>query len=138
MRRLSFRAFQALLFMLSVTALSGCPLRSGRGDLLGRWAVDVDATVARARHDGLPATSENEIRQVFSGGLLEITRDRLVMRVAGVEGSESVNYSADAPTNGCYWLTVMKAPQAHSYCVSGDELVVRDPGAGLAIVYRRQ
>jgi hypothetical protein len=30
------------------------------------------------------------------------------------------------------------SPRKHSYCVSGDELVVRDPSTKVAVVYRRQ
>jgi len=126
------------IFVAACVLLAGCPWKSVEPHLKGHWVVDIDRTISQAKQDGMPAAAEPRIREMFTDGLLEITSDQLVMRVAGYDGVESAGYRVARSSGGCDDLVVDGSPRKHSYCVSGDELVVRDPSTKIAVVYRRQ
>ena len=125
-------------FVVVFVLLAGCPWQSGEPRLTGNWVVDIDRTISQAKQAGMPAAAEPRIREVFTGGLLEVTRDKLVMRVEGYDGVKSASYKVVQSSGGCDDLVLNGSPQKHSYCVSDDELVVRDPSTKIAVVYRRE
>ena len=123
----------ALLFVVSTLVLSAC----GRTpSLQGKWAVDLEATVARAKDAGIPESQSPRIREIYDGGQLEITRDMLVMRVAGFPEAVARNYKVVGEAGNCFKLEIKDAPGVHDYCIDNGRLVVRDPSAKLAIVYK--
>ena len=67
----------------------------------------------------------------------EITRDTLVMRVAGYPEAISRNYKVVSTTGHCHGLEMNGAPGVHEYCIENGRLTVEDPSARFAVVYRK-
>jgi len=123
--------------LVALAALAGCPRAFAGQELVGRWMVDIDRTIEQAHKDGFSSAADSQIRETFQGGLLEITQDTLVMRVAGYFGSETATYRDHLAADGCHALEVNGSAPRHSYCVSDGLLIVRDPSAQPAVVYSR-
>lgn len=121
------------LFLLLACALLASCHKSP--PLQGNWSVDIAATVDRARAAGLPDAAAGQIREIYEGGLLEITSSTLTMRIAGIPDAMSRNYKVTEKSGGCYSLEISGTSDTHSYCLEGQSLVVRDPSAKIAIVY---
>lgn len=119
---------------LVLVALSAC---SSEATLKGHWAIDLDATVAEARRRGLSEREIAFLRELYGRGLLEITDDTLVMRVAGVPDAVARNYRALEPDGDCHRLQVQGSAPSHRYCLRDGRLIVDDPGAMLSLVFKR-
>ncbi|WP_342316162.1 hypothetical protein [Lysobacter sp. FW306-1B-D06B] len=123
-----------LVLVVSMLATAAC----GRASSLhGQWAVDVEATIEKAKDAGIPASQSPRIREIYDGGQLEITRETLVMRVAGYPEAVARNYKVFAEAGPCYMLEIDGAPGVHNYCVENGRLIVNDPGAKMAIVFKQ-
>lgn len=103
----------------------------------GQWAIDLEATVAEARRRGLGEADIVQVGELYGRGLLEITEDALVMRVAGVSDSVARNYRVLDRSGDCYRLEVQGAAQHPRYCLQAGRLIVNDPGAMLSLVFKR-
>lgn len=101
----------------------------------GKWSVDIDATIEKAKTTGLPDSAAPRTREIYDGGQLEITSDTLVMRVAGIPDAIARNYKVVGEADNCCKLKISGAPGVHTYCIENDHLVVQDPTANLLIVY---
>ncbi|MBF6023429.1 hypothetical protein [Lysobacter niastensis] len=122
-----------LLLVVSALAIAAC----GRTpSLQGKWAVDVEATIGKAKEAGIPDSESPQIREIYDGGQLEITGDTLIIRIAGFPEAIARNYKVVGEADNCYKLEINGAPGAHNYCIEGGNLIVQDPSAKLAIVYK--
>jgi len=121
-----------LFLLFAFSLLASC---NKSPSLQGNWSVDVAATVDRARTAGLPDSTAGQIREIYEGGLLEITSDTLTMRISGIPDAISHNYKVTDKSGGCYSLEISGTQGTHSYCLEDQSLVVRDPSAKIAIVY---
>jgi hypothetical protein len=124
---------KSLLF-LSLFALASC---QSPPSLQGNWSIDVDAMIERAKASGIPDSAAPRIREIYEDGLLEITPDTLVIRVSGVSDAIARNYKIVSKTEDCYNLEIAGSSATHSYCLEGENLVVLDSSARIAIVYDR-
>lgn len=121
-----------LVLLLSLSLLASCHKSPS---LQGTWAVDLVATTEMAKASGLPDSIAGEIREVYDGGLLEITSDKLVMRIDGMPGEMARNYKVVSESGSCYTLEISGESGRHDYCLESDSLVVRDPNAKISVVY---
>lgn len=126
-----------LLLLAALTAGLPACTESQQG-LQGSWAIDIDKTLARAQKDGASANAVKDIRSTFEGALMDISADTLTLRVDGYPGSQRQSYTAGPAHAGCHDVNWAGHPGIHSYCVRGDELIVRQPGTRLALVYTRR
>jgi hypothetical protein len=90
--------FFSLLLALTI-AIAACERTPS---LQGKWAVDVEATIGKAKAIGLPDSASAQIREIYDGGQLEITGDTLVMRVAGFPDAIARNYKVVGEAGHCY------------------------------------
>lgn len=100
-------------------------------------AVDIDATIRTATDAGIPVQLTPRFREIYDAGQLEVTRDTLVMRVAGYSEAISRNYKIVSAAGNCYGLEINGSQGVHKYCVENGRLTVDDPGAKLELVYRQ-
>ena len=100
--------------------------------------MDVDATINRAKVSGLSNSAASGIQEIYGGGLLEITSDTLIMRIDGIPDAIARNYEVVDRVGDCYNLKIADTSGTHNYCLEGGALVVRDPRANIAVVYRGQ
>lgn len=129
----------ALLLLSSLAlALSGCASKEPGPEFAGAWLVDIDKTLQRSTAEGLPASAVPQVREAFVGGRLDISNDAIVLSVEGYPGNETWKYTATATGKGCYNLAIEGKQQTLGYCVSGDELAVKQPGFKGTVVYTRR
>lgn len=121
-----------LVLLLSLALLAACHKSP---TLQGSWVVDLVATTEKAKAAGLPDSVTGEIREIYDGGLLEITPDTLAIRIEGIPEAITRNYKVVGESDGCYTLEISGDPGRHAYCIEGESLVVRDPSAKIALVY---
>ena len=127
------RTLVLLSVAVAVFAMAAC---SRPPPLGGRWIVDIGVTIVAAEEAGIPDELAPRIRDIYDGGQLEITRDTLVMRVAGYPEAISRNYKVVSTTGHCHGLEINGAPGVHEYCIENGRLTVEDPSARFAVVYR--
>lgn len=121
-----------LVLLFSLALLTSChPSPS----LQGTWAVDLAATIDRAKASGLPDSVAGPIRELYDGGMLEITSDKLLLYVDGFDGTTEKSYEVVSESDGCYTLEISDESATHEYCIEGESLVVHDPSAKIALVF---
>lgn len=125
----------ARTFLIAAATLMAVAACTARDPLQGQWAVDTEATVKRAVADGIPQAMAPKIREVYDGGRLAIGKDVLTLRIAGFGEAEARNYEVVGNSKGCYQLQIARSQGVHAYCIEGEQLVVKDPSAKLAVVF---
>lgn len=126
---------RSLFLAVAALTLSAC---DSAAPLQGNWSVDIDATIDRAEAAGIPRSAAPRIREVYDGGLLEITNDVLIMRVAGFPDATARNYKLVGVSGDCYRLEITSTPEPHTYCLVNGKLIAQDPGAKIAVVFSRK
>jgi hypothetical protein len=120
---------------MAALALSAC---DSAPPFQGNWSVDIDATIDRAEAAGIPHSAAPRIREIYDGGLLEITKDVLIMRVAGFPDATARNYNLIDVNGDCYRLEITSTPEPHTYCLVKGKLIAQDPSSKIAVVFSRR
>lgn len=128
------KSLNLVLLFVAVLTTAAC---SRTPSLEGKWVVDIDETIKSAMDEGIPKQLTRRIHEIYDGGQLEVTRDTLVMSVAGYPEAISRNYTIISATGNCYGLEINGSQGVHKYCVDRGRLTVDDPNAKLQLVYRQ-
>lgn len=123
------------LLLVIALALNAC---TSSPSLQGDWSVDVDATVNRANAAGVPESEAPHIQKIYAGGVLEITSNTLIIRIAGFSDVVTRRYRLVGKEGNCSRLVISGAPGIHNYCLERGKLVIQDPSAKIALIYSEE
>jgi hypothetical protein len=126
----------SLSSMLTALALLGA-CSQPRNEIIGEWIINTPRMREQLRSTGVPSIAVEPAVKVFDGGLLVISGDTIVVRLAGGGGEFSYHYSVDNERDGCTNIKVRELQEVHKYCVVNSELVVHDPKTSINAIYKR-
>ena len=135
---MTLRRLPACFVLAAALLAGGCQSSSESvGPMQGTWVVDIDATLAGAKADGMPERYAPKIRETYQGARLEITDDALLLGLVGGSGETMhMDYKVTGRKGDCYSVEVSGAPATSEMCFAGDVLRMRD-GEKLTVVYKR-
>jgi hypothetical protein len=126
----------AVVFALG---LAGCG--SGKdGDIEGKWALDLDKTVERARSMGASNRDVDELRKTYEGARMHVKGNELVLSVDGFKGDGIVApYKKISSDGACRRLKVnlMSQEAEGDFCAKGGTLEVKGLNPMAVEVYRK-
>lgn len=133
MKRFVF-AGAAVVFL----GITGCG--SGKdGDIEGKWALDLDQTVERARSMGASARDVDELRKTYEGARMHIKGNELVLSVAGFKDEIVAPYKKISSDGACHRLKInlMSQEAEGDFCAKGGTMEVKGMNPMAVEIYRK-
>lgn len=125
----------AIVFMLG---LAGCG--SGKdGDIQGKWALDLDQTVERARSMGASNRDVDELRKTYEGSRMHVKGNELVLSVVGIKDEIVAPYKKVSSDGACHRLkiTLLSQELDGDFCAKGGTMEVKGLNPMAVEVYRK-
>lgn len=135
-----------IFLVLTAISLSGCSKKPAENaiEMKGNWVIDIDSTLRKAQAVGASNRDLSMVKEKFSGGRMNIDRERINLSIEGFTGSEAYEYKITEKEGNCISMQVKGASPGLKgangrlkHCLNGNHLEVHDPATPLVTVYKR-
>lgn len=126
-----------IMFVIGTIFCSGCNKGAPSG-IKGKWAVDLDRMVQKAREIGATDQDIQQVIALYKNGRLEIKDNLMHVSIAGMADKEDLPYTVISEQGGCSELEIkiQGQPTRGKFCINNGRLEVQRHSQKLIEIYR--